>query len=105
VAVRHQRCPDLGRPPGRREVAQKREAVVETKRKKEEAAPPPPLRIEPAIVEVEPAVVEVEKRAPRSARPRCSDMAEGPLPPLALLDEPPTTSSRRRPKPSNSPRA
>jgi S-DNA-T family DNA segregation ATPase FtsK/SpoIIIE len=57
------RCPDLGRPPGRREVAQKREAVVETKRKKEEAAPPPPVRIEPAVVEVEKSRAQKERQA------------------------------------------
>ncbi len=67
-----------------REVAQKREAVVETKRKKEEAAPPPPLRIEPAIVEVEKSVrVEKERQTPLF-----TELPGGALPPLALLDEP-----------------
>jgi S-DNA-T family DNA segregation ATPase FtsK/SpoIIIE len=67
-----------------REVAQKREAVVETKRKKEEVAPPPPVRIEPAIVEVEKSVrVEKERQTPLF-----TELPGGALPPLALLDEP-----------------
>ena len=67
-----------------REVAQKREAVVETKRKKEEVAPPPPVRIEPAIVEVEKSV-RVEKERQTSL---FTELPGGALPPLALLDEP-----------------
>ncbi|HMV18288.1 MAG TPA: DNA translocase FtsK 4TM domain-containing protein [Zoogloea sp.] len=67
-----------------REVAQKREAVVETKRKKEEAAPPPPVRIEPAVVEV--------PRSERVVKERQAalfvELPGGSLPPLALLDEP-----------------
>ena len=120
-----------------REVAEKREAVVETKRKKDEAMAPAfaerlepgfadvaaavddeeppilrpkppraepavaeierPMRAEPAVAEIErpvriePAVVEVEKSM-RAHKERQAalfvDMAEGPLPPLALLDEP-----------------
>ncbi|KAB2967757.1 DNA translocase FtsK [Zoogloea sp.] len=67
-----------------REVAQKREAVVETKRKKEEVAPPPPVRIEPAIVEVEKSV-RVEKERQTTL---FTELPGGALPPLALLDEP-----------------
>ena len=67
-----------------REVAQKREAVVETKRKKEEAAPAPPVRIEPAVVEV--------PRSERVVKERQAalfvELPGGKLPPLSLLDEP-----------------
>ena len=109
-----------------REVAEKREAVVETKRKKEEPVPtsfaerlepgfadpapvevddePPPAvrqqsapRVEPAAVEaersvrIEPAMLEVEKsmRAHKERQAALfTEITEGPLPPLALLDEP-----------------
>jgi len=94
-----------------REVAEKREAIVETKRKKEEAVASAIVeRLEPGFanpvagdtdepvaaprpkaVRIEPAVVEVEKsvRAEKERQvPLFSDMRDGPLPPLALLDEP-----------------
>ncbi len=109
-----------------REVAEKREAIVETKRKKEEAVPtsfaerlepgfadsatvevddePPPAvrpqsapRVELAAVEaerhvrIEPAMLEVEKsmRAHKERQAALfTEITEGPLPPLALLDEP-----------------
>ncbi|MDD3326699.1 MAG: DNA translocase FtsK 4TM domain-containing protein [Zoogloea sp.] len=109
-----------------REVAEKREAIVETKRKKEEPVPtsfaerlepgfadsatvevddePPPAvrpqsaqRVEPAAVEaerhvrIEPAMLEVEKsmRAHKERQAALfTEITEGPLPPLALLDEP-----------------
>ena len=67
-----------------REVAQKREAVVETKRKKEEAAPAAPVRIEPAIVEV-----EKSRRVEKERQPALfTELPGGALPPLSLLDEP-----------------
>ncbi|AWI80596.1 cell division protein FtsK [Parazoarcus communis] len=66
------------------EVAQKREAVIETRRRKVEQAPPQPLRIEPAVVEV--------PRSPRLEKERqqklFSDVGEGAIPPLGLLDPP-----------------
>jgi S-DNA-T family DNA segregation ATPase FtsK/SpoIIIE len=119
-----------------REVAHKREEVVETKRKKEEAEPASPLRIEPAFTEVEmavrkepvfddaetpvpvgptvgalekavrvdPTIVEIDRhvrvepahieieKSPRvekeRQRPLFAEIPSGPLPPLALLDEP-----------------
>jgi len=119
-----------------REVAHKREEVVETKRKKEEAEPASPLRIEPAFTEVEmavrkepvfddaetpghamstvgalekavrvdPAIVEIDRhvrvepahieieKSPRvekeRQKPLFTEIPGGPLPPLALLDEP-----------------
>jgi S-DNA-T family DNA segregation ATPase FtsK/SpoIIIE len=67
-----------------RELAQKREAVVETKRRKTVEAPPPQLRIEPAVVEV-PKSERVQKERQQTL---FADHAEGGLPPLALLDEP-----------------
>ncbi len=95
-----------------REVAEKREAIVETKRKKEEAVAstfaervepgftdspaadadePAVVAPRPKAVRIEPAVVEVEKsvRAEKERQvPLFSEMRDGPLPPLALLDEP-----------------
>ncbi|MBL8435404.1 MAG: DNA translocase FtsK 4TM domain-containing protein [Zoogloea sp.] len=95
-----------------REVAEKREAIVETKRKKEEAVAsafverlepgftdspaadgeePVVVAPRPKAVRIEPAVVEVEKsvRAEKERQvPLFSEMRDGPLPPLALLDEP-----------------
>jgi len=73
-----------------REVAQKREAVVEVKRKKEEAVSAAPVRIEPAIVEVEkpsPAEKAVHIEKARQV-PLFAELSGGPLPPLSLLDEP-----------------
>ncbi|MFN3988280.1 MAG: DNA translocase FtsK [Rhodocyclaceae bacterium] len=78
-----------------RQIAQQREAVVETKRRKTEAAPPKPLRIEPAAVAV-PRSERVEKERQQTL---FMDMGEGGLPPLALLDppsndiEPPSTET------------
>ncbi len=67
-----------------RQVAQKREAVVETKRRKTETAAPRPLRIEPAVVTV-PKSDRVDKERQQTL---FADMGEGALPPLALLDQP-----------------
>ncbi|WP_079437521.1 DNA translocase FtsK [Zoogloea sp. LCSB751] len=67
-----------------REVAQKREEVVETKRKKEEVAPPPPVRIEPAVVKVEKSERIEKERQPHLF----TELPGGALPPLSLLDEP-----------------
>ncbi len=68
-----------------REVAQKREAVVETRRRKiEKAPPPPPLHIEPAAPAVRPSArVDKERQ-----QPLIFDASEGMIPPLALLDPP-----------------
>jgi len=65
-----------------REVAQKREAVVETRRRKTEKAAPAPLRIEPAVVAV-PKSERVEKERQHVL---FTDAVEGAIPPLALLD-------------------
>ncbi len=91
-----------------REVAHKREAVVEVKRKKEEAAPPQPVRIEPAIAaEIKAEPVEKARQAPlfidlppkERQVPLFTDRPGGALPPLSLLDlpsndvEPPSAES------------
>ena len=65
-----------------REIAQKREAVVETRRRKTEKAPPPPLRIEPAVVTVQKSE-RVEKERQQTL---FADASEGAIPPVALLD-------------------
>lgn len=65
-----------------REIAQKREAVVETRRRKTEKAPPPPLRIEPAVVTVQKSE-RVEKERQQTL---FADAAEGAIPPVGLLD-------------------
>jgi S-DNA-T family DNA segregation ATPase FtsK/SpoIIIE len=67
-----------------REVAQKREEVVEIKRKKEEVEPPPPVRIEPAVVKVEKSERVEKERQPHLF----TELPGGALPPLSLLDEP-----------------
>ena len=67
-----------------REVAQKREAVVEKRRRKSEEAPPPPLRIEPAVAEV-PKSERVLKERQQSL---FEDPVAGGTPPLSLLDQP-----------------
>jgi S-DNA-T family DNA segregation ATPase FtsK/SpoIIIE len=67
-----------------RRVAEKREAVVETKRRKIEISPPPTLRIEPAIASV-PKSERVERERQQTL---FADLGEGSLPPLALLDQP-----------------
>ncbi len=67
-----------------KQLAQQREAVVETRRRKTEAAPARPLRIEPAVVTVDKSE-RVEKERQQAL---FADMAEGALPPLALLDRP-----------------
>ena len=63
------------------QIAQKREAVVETRRRKVEQAPPAPLRIEPAVVEVQ--------RSERVERERqqtlFDDNPEGAIPPLGQI--------------------
>ena len=65
-------------------LAQKREAVVETKRKKSEAAPARPLRIEPAVAVV-PKSERIEKERQQTL---FTELTEGEPPPLALLDQP-----------------
>jgi DNA segregation ATPase FtsK/SpoIIIE, S-DNA-T family len=67
-----------------KQLAQKREAVVETKRRMTETAPPRPLRIEPAVASV-PKSERVEKERQQIL---FADIGEGALPPLALLDQP-----------------
>ena len=67
-----------------RALAQKREAVVETKRKKSVEKPAPPLRIEPAVAVV-PKSERVEKERQQAL---FTELAEGAPPPLALLDQP-----------------
>lgn len=69
-----------------RQLAHKREAVVETKRKKSESAPPRSFRIEPAAATV-PKSERVDKERQQIL---FADLGEGSLPPLALLDEPDT---------------
>ncbi len=76
-----------------REVAQKREEVVEIRRRKTEKAPPPPLRIEPAPVEV-PKSERVDKER---QKPLFMDAPEGAIPPLALLD--PASNNGEPPSP------
>ena len=68
------------------EVAQKREAVVETSSASaEEVAPPPPVRTDSPSSRLEKSVrVEKERQDHPSPLNRCG----GALPPLALLDEP-----------------
>ena len=67
-----------------KQLAQKREAVVETKRRMTETAPPRPLRIEPAVASV-PKSERVDKERQQIL---FADIGEGALPPLALLDQP-----------------
>ncbi|WP_332672597.1 DNA translocase FtsK [Aromatoleum sp.] len=66
------------------QVAQKREAVVETKRRKTEVAPTAPLRIEPIAADV-PRSPRVEKER---QQPLFVDLPAGAIPPLSLLDQP-----------------
>ena len=65
-----------------RQVAQKREEVVETRRRKTEKAAPAPLRIEPPVVSV-PKSERVEKER---QQPLFVDNTVGAIPPIALLD-------------------
>ena len=66
------------------QIAQKREAVVETKRRKTESVPPAPLRIEPVVAEVAKSPrVEKERQ-----QPLFLDLPAGAIPPLSLLDQP-----------------
>lgn len=67
-----------------RRVAEKREAVVETKRRKIETSHAPALRIEPAVASV-PKSERIEKERQQTL---FADLGEGSLPPLALLDQP-----------------
>ena len=67
-----------------REVAEKREAVVKTKRRKTELSPPAPFRIEPAVTEV----VKSERVERERQQTLFSDIAEGLIPPIGLLDAP-----------------
>ncbi|WP_026296118.1 DNA translocase FtsK [Aromatoleum toluclasticum] len=72
------------------QVAQKREAVVETKRRKTVVAPAPQLRIEPAVAEV-PKSERVEKELRQERQQSLfTDLpvAAGAIPPLSLLDQP-----------------
>jgi S-DNA-T family DNA segregation ATPase FtsK/SpoIIIE len=78
-----------------REIAQKREAVVETRRRKTEQIAAAPLRIEPAAV----AVLKSERVEKERQQPLFPDATVGGLPPLVLLDpassdvEPPSAES------------
>ncbi|HRP23256.1 MAG TPA: DNA translocase FtsK 4TM domain-containing protein [Thauera sp.] len=78
-----------------REIAQKREAVVETRRRKTEKVAAAPLRIEPAVVAV-PKSERVEKERQQTL---FTDASGGAIPPVALLDpaaggvEPPSPES------------
>ncbi|MDX9884853.1 DNA translocase FtsK [Thauera sp.] len=65
-----------------REIAEKREAVVQTRRRKVEKEAPPPLRIEPAVVAV-PRSERVEKERQQTL---FADAPEGVIPPVSLLD-------------------
>jgi S-DNA-T family DNA segregation ATPase FtsK/SpoIIIE len=66
------------------QVAQKREALVDTKRRKSEAAPPRPLHIEPA-----PGGLPKSERGDKERQqPLFLDLPAGAIPPLALLDHP-----------------
>ncbi|MBN8440532.1 MAG: DNA translocase FtsK 4TM domain-containing protein [Thauera sp.] len=65
-----------------RQLAQKREEVVETRRRKTEKVAPAPLRIEPPVVSV-PRSERVEKER---QQPLFADAAAGAIPPIALLD-------------------
>ncbi|ATE60271.1 DNA translocase FtsK [Thauera sinica] len=65
-----------------RQVAQRREAVVETRRRKTEQAAPAPLRIEPPVA----AVPKSERVERERQQPLFSDEAVGAIPPVALLD-------------------
>jgi S-DNA-T family DNA segregation ATPase FtsK/SpoIIIE len=65
-----------------REIAEKREAVVQTRRRKVEKEAPPPLRIEPAVVAV-PRSDRVEKERQQTL---FADTLEGAIPPVSLLD-------------------
>ncbi len=78
-----------------RAVAEKREAVVETRRRKTEKALSAPLRIEPAVTSV-PRSERVEKERQQTL---FADTGAGAIPPVALLDpasgevEPPSPES------------
>ncbi|MFT3757731.1 DNA translocase FtsK [Thauera sp.] len=65
-----------------REVAQKREAVIETRRRKTEKEPPAPLRIEPPMI----AVQKSERVDKERQQTLFADAGAGAMPPLALLD-------------------
>ncbi|MCV2216522.1 DNA translocase FtsK [Thauera sp. Sel9] len=65
-----------------REVAQKREAVVETRRRKTEKVAPAPLRIEPPLI----AVQKSERVDKERQQTLFADAGAGAMPPLALLD-------------------
>ncbi|MBS0545137.1 MAG: DNA translocase FtsK 4TM domain-containing protein [Proteobacteria bacterium] len=78
-----------------KQVAQKREEVVETRRRKTEKTGPAPLRIEPPVVSVQKSErVEKERQQPLFV-----DDSVGAIPPIALLDpastdvEPPSAES------------
>ena len=78
-----------------KQVAQKREEVVETRRRKTEKTAPAPLRIEPPVVSVQKSErVEKERQ-----QPLFIDESVGAIPPIALLDpastdvEPPSAES------------
>ena len=66
------------------QIAQKREAVVETKRRKIDTAPPAPLRIEPVVADV-PKSPRIDKER---QQPLFLDLPAGAIPPLSLLDQP-----------------
>ena len=78
-----------------REVAQKREAVVEVQRKKEEAAPSQPVRIEPAMSEVVKAevlkveVLKVEPVQKERSEPVFAEAPQRPHPAPVFTEAPP----------------
>ena len=78
-----------------REIAEKREAVVQTRRRKVEKEAPPPLRIEPAVVAV-PRSERVEKERQQKL---FVDAPEGVIPPVSLLD--PATGGVEPPSPES----
>ncbi|QID17228.1 DNA translocase FtsK [Nitrogeniibacter mangrovi] len=65
-------------------LAQKREAVVQTRRAKAEKAPPAPVRIEPAVKVVDPSERVMKERQ----QTLFGDSGEGMLPAISLLDPP-----------------
>ena len=78
-----------------RQIAEKREAVVQTRRRKVEKEAPPPLRIEPAVVAV-PRSERVEKERQQKL---FVDAPEGVIPPVSLLD--PATGGVEPPSPES----
>ncbi|MCB1960588.1 MAG: DNA translocase FtsK 4TM domain-containing protein [Rhodocyclaceae bacterium] len=67
-----------------RELAQQREAVVQTRRARAEKSPAAPVRIEPAVVAVDPSERVLKERQQNLF----GDAGEGMPPPVGLLDAP-----------------